>query len=179
VAIDYQNLSRVTLNYYLMDIELLFSRNPFVKQDASRFAHIRPNHSKVVELPGEKDRQVVDLPERFHNRNVLVEVRGSGLVRSQAYYSNSLAVQLIETYGQVRVTDATSRKPVPKVYVKVYARFRDGRVRFYRDGYTDLRGRFDYASLSTNDLENVEKFSLLVFSQKKGAVVKEAAPPKR
>jgi hypothetical protein len=46
-------------------------------------------------------------------------------------------------------------------------------------GYTDLRGRFDYASLSTNDLENVEKFSLLVYSQERGAVVKEAAPPKR
>ena len=179
VAIDYQNLDTATVNYYLMDIELLFSRNPFVKQDASRFAHIRPNHSVVVKLPGNKARHVVELPERFHNRNVLVEVRGSGLVRSQAYYSNSLAVQVIETYGQVRVTDTETRKPVPKVYVKVYGRYRDGRVRFYRDGYTDLRGRFDYASLSTNDLENVEKFSLLVFSGDKGAVVKEAAPPKR
>lgn len=179
VAIDYQNLTTATVNYYLMDIELLFSRNPFVKQDASRFAHIRPNHSVVVKLPGDKARHVVALPERFHNRNVLVEVRGSGLVRSQAYYSNSLAVQVIETYGQVRVTDTRTRKPVAKVYVKVYGRYRDGRVRFYRDGYTDLRGRFDYTSLSTNDLENVEKFSLLVFSQDKGAVVKEAAPPKR
>ena len=121
----------------------------------------------------------MDLPERFHNRNVLVEVRGSGLVRSQAYYSNSLAVQVIEPYGQVRATDAQTRKPVAKVYVKVYARQRDGRVRFYKDGYTDLRGRFDYTSLNTNDLENVEKFSLLVLSDGKGAVVKEAAPPKR
>ena len=179
VTIDFQNVKTVTVNYYLMDIELLFSRNPFVKQDASRFAHIRPNHSVAVPLPGDKARHVVELPERFHNRNVLVEVRGRGLVRSQAYYSNSLALQVVEPYGQVRVTDAASGKPVARVYVKVYARGKDGRVLFYKDGYTDLRGRFDYASLSTNDLENVEKFSLLVLSKNQGAVVKEAAPPKR
>jgi hypothetical protein len=179
VTIDYQNLKSITLNYYLMDIELLFSRNPFVKQDASRFAHIRPNQSVDVALPAGKDRHKVELPRRFHNRNVLVEVRGQGLVRSQAYYSNSLAVQVVEPYGQVRVTDATSRKPAARVYVKVYARGKDGRVSFYKDGYTDLRGRFDYASLSTNDLDNVARFSMLVLSSDQGAIVKEAAPPKR
>ena len=51
-----------------------------------------------------------------------------------------------------------------KVYVKVYARRPDGSVKFYKDGYTDLRGRFDYVSLSTNELEHVERFSLLVLS---------------
>ncbi len=179
VTIDFQNLEHVTLNYYLMDIELLFSRNPFVKQDASRFAHIKPNQSVDVALPKGKTRHTVLLPPRFHNRNVLVEVRGQGLVRSQAYYSNSLAVQVVEPYGQVRVTDATSRKPAPRVYVKVYAQAKNGKVTFYKDGYTDLRGRFDYASLSTNDLDNVQKFSLLILSQNQGAIVKEATPPKR
>ena len=55
----------------------------------------------------------------------------------------------------------------------------DGKVKFYKDGYTDLRGRFDYTSLSTNELDFVKKFSLLVLSEKFGAVVQEAAPPKR
>jgi hypothetical protein len=68
---------------------------------------------------------------------------------------------------------------VPKTYVKVYARMADGRVRFYRDGYTDLRGRFDYSSLSTNDLDHVERFALLVLSDEHGAIVREAGPPKR
>ena len=110
--------------------------------------------------------------------NVLVELRGGGLVKSQAYYSNSLAVQVIQAYGQVRVTDTGTGKPLPKIYVKVYARTRNGQVQFYKDGYTDLRGRFAYARLNTNDLENVTKFSLLVLSDAQGAVVKEAAPPK-
>jgi hypothetical protein len=55
----------------------------------------------------------------------------------------------------------------------------DGSVQFYKDGYTDLRGRFDFSSLSTNELDNVEKFALLIMSDEHGAVVREAAPPKQ
>ena len=51
--------------------------------------------------------------------------------------------------------------------------------KFYKDGYTDLRGRFDYTSLSTNELDFVKKFSLLVLSEEHGAVVREASPPQR
>ena len=63
--------------------------------------------------------------------------------------------------------------------MKVYARMKDGRVRFYKDGYTDLRGRFDYTSLNTNELDFASRFSILVMSETDGAVVREAAPPKR
>ena len=41
--------------------------------------------------------------------------------------------------------------PLPRAYVKVYAKYPDGSIRFYKDGYTDSRGRFDYASLSAAD----------------------------
>ena len=37
-----------------------------------------------------------------------------------------------------------------KDYVKVYGRAQDGSVKFFKDGYTDLRGKFDYVSLNTN-----------------------------
>ena len=30
--------------------------------------------------------------------------------------------------------------------MKVYAELEDGPIRFHKDGYTDLRGRFDYVS---------------------------------
>ena len=65
------------------------------------------------------------------------------------------------------------------VYVKVYARMNDGEIRFYKDGYTDLRGRFDYTSLNTNELDSVARFALLILSENDGAVVREADPPKR
>jgi hypothetical protein len=179
VEVNYQNLKQVSVNYYLMDIELLFSRNPFVQQFSGQFSHIRPNLTQTVDLPPDAKQHRFALPETLHNSNVLVEIRGAGLVRSQAYYANSLAVQVIENYGQVRVADSATGQPLPKVYVKVYARMNDGRTRFYKDGYTDLRGRFDYASLSTNELDFVDRFALLVLSEQNGAVVREAAPPKR
>ena len=54
-----------------------------------------------------------------------------------------------------------------------------GEVRFYKDGYTDLRGWFDYVSLSTDELDATEKFAILVASDEYGADIREAAPPKR
>ena len=66
-----------------------------------------------------------------------------------------------------------------KSYVKVYARHQGGEVRFFKDGYTDLRGQFDYATLSTNDLETAERFAILVIHPELGALVREAAPPAR
>jgi hypothetical protein len=88
-------------------------------------------------------------------------------------------VQVIENYGQIRVTRDHQTQPVPQVYVKVYAQMQDGSIQFYKDGYTDLRGRFDYTSLNTNELDHVSKFSVLILSDTYGAIVREAAPPKR
>ena len=52
-------------------------------------------------------------------------------------------------------------------------------MKFFKDGYTDLRGRFDYASLNTNELDNGERLAVLLLSPELGAVVREVAPPKR
>jgi hypothetical protein len=179
VTLHYQNLNAVTINYYLMDIELLFSRNPFVQHYAGQFAYIRPNETRRLALPDGKDFLVFDLPAEFRNKNVMIEIRGKGVQKSQAYYAHSLKLQMVATYGRIHVADAKTGRPLPKVYVKVYARIKGGRVRFYKDGYTDLRGRFDYTSLNTNELDRVEKFSLLIMSETHGAVIREAEPPKQ
>ena len=87
-------------------------------------------------------------------------------------------VQLSEGHGQLRVA-RQGGGPVPRAYVKVYARLQGGAVELYRDGYTDLRGRFDYASTSSDMLDRVERFAILVMSPQDGALVREAAPPVR
>ncbi|RCK81145.1 MAG: hypothetical protein OZSIB_2522 [Candidatus Ozemobacter sibiricus] len=179
ITIRYQNLTACTIRFYQMDLELLFSRNPFVKEVGSQFAIIHPNATLSVPLPAGSSSVVIDLPEGLRDSNMMIEVSAGPLVRSQAYYPHSLAVQTIETYGQVRVTHATTGEPLPKVYVKVYARLKDGQIVFYKDGYTDLRGKFDYASLSTNQLDQTERFALLIMSDKHGSLVREAAPPPR
>jgi len=132
-----------------------------------------------VNLPEKGTTHTVGIPPELANKNVLVEVVGAGETKTQAFYSHSLKVQVIENYGQVKVTHQEPDQPAPKVYVKVYAQMADGQVKFYKDGYTDLRGRFDYASLNTNDLDVATKFSILILSDEYGALVREASPPKR
>ncbi len=180
VTVKYQNLASAQVNYYLMDVELLFSRNPFVQQYGNQFAFIRPNETAVLkDLPKDKSVLTFDLPAKFTNSNVMVEVVAGGQTKAQAYFANSLAVQVIENYGQVKVSHEKTGAAMAKVYVKTYARMKDGSVKFYKDGYTDVRGRFEYTSLNTDELDQVDRFSLLILSETDGAVVREAAPPKR
>jgi hypothetical protein len=84
VRIEYQHLKRVTVNYYLMDIELLFSRNPFVQGHSNQFSQILPNLTDTIPLPADNRSVEVPLPEELQNRNVLVEVLGAGQSQSQA-----------------------------------------------------------------------------------------------
>ena len=179
VHLQYRNLKTVEVHYYPMDIELLFSRSPFVQGDSRQFSQIIPNRTQVVELPAGGSEFEFALPAELTASNVLIEILGAGVTHSQVYYSNALKVDLVENYGQLNVSGGDPAHPLPKVYVKAYARMKNGEIRFYKDGYTDLRGRFDYASLSTNELDFVDRFSLLILSDEHGAVVREAQPPKR
>jgi hypothetical protein len=179
VTIRFQNLARARVNYYKMDIELLFSRQPFVQEQSDRFGFIMPNRSDEVSLAKKDGVHAFELPAEFHGANVVVEIVAGGRRVSKPCFAHELAVQVVESYGQVQVAHRATRKPLGKAYVKAYARMQDGNVRFYKDGYTDLRGRFDYSSLSTSDLDGVDRFALLVLSDDHGAVIQEAAPPKR
>ena len=179
VTVSFQNLSAVRVNYYRMDIELLFSRQPFVQQQSAQFGFIRPNRSEEVALPAGRTTFSFDLPAEFHGANVIVELTAGARRKSQAYYAHDLLVQVVENYGQVRVTRQGTGEPLPKTYVKVYARMKGGEVKFYKDGYTDLRGKFDYTSLNTNELDYVDRFSLLILHHERGAVIREAEAPRR
>lgn len=179
--INSQNLSKVDVNYYEMDIELLFSRSPFAQDELDGFSMIRPNFAQSLALATDgmgKSRQEFDLPESMKNKNILVEIVAGDQTKSQPYFAHSLNLQLLEKYGQIYVTEEDSGKPIPKVYVKVYARMMDGMVRFHKDGYTDLRGRFDYVSQSNRSIDGIQKFSILVLSDQHGAVIRQSDPPK-
>ena len=179
IRIQHVHLDQVRIRYYLMDIELLFSRHPFVQQHDRQFAYVDANFEEIVELESKNGQTLLDLPADLANQNVLVEVNAGGQRRARPFYSNAMTVQTIETYGQLKVTHAPTQRPLSTVYCKVYAKLRDGRTVFYKDGYTDLRGRFDYASLSTNTLDSAERFAVLVMSEEFGASVREVAPPKQ
>jgi hypothetical protein len=177
-TLDFQNISEVTINYYEMDLEFLFSTNPFVSSGTSRFAIIQPNKAILMKLQGKKGAKVFQLPAEYQASNVIVEVIGGGKKASAAVYANELKTTLSDSMGLLSVRHKKTGKPLPKVYVKVYADTAQG-VKFFKDGYTDLRGKFDYASVSSTGIGEVRKFSVLVMSEEQGATVLEASVPQR
>ena len=85
-------------------------------------------------------------------------------------------MQLSPSDGTLRVRDAKGR-PLPAAYVKVYARpAGGGNPVFHKDGYTDPRGVFDYANVSSSG-SAVETFALLVLHDTEGARTLEASAP--
>lgn len=177
--LSFRNLDEVTVNYYEMDLEFLFSRQPFVSGGSGQFSLVQPNATETKELPEGGGALRFALPERFADRNVLVEVVAAGRTSSAAVYSNRLDLQVADRFGRIEVRHDETGAPLPRTYVKVYAREKGGGVTFFKDGYTDLRGRFDYASLSTDELDRIDRLSVLVMSEENGAVVKEVDPPQR
>ncbi|HMG20724.1 MAG TPA: hypothetical protein VK607_05380, partial [Kofleriaceae bacterium] len=177
VIVRSQHVAALELRLFEMDIELLFSRQPFVHSDVSRFSYIEPGHREAIANPAAEHR--VAWPAALRGKNVVVEAVGAGLRKAVVHYANDLVTSLSHQYGQVRVQRASDRGGLAATYVKVYARRRGGQVAFYKDGYTDLRGWFDYASLSTTEVDSVERFALLVCSDHAGAAILEASPPAR
>ncbi|MFY9341935.1 MAG: hypothetical protein WAT39_05575 [Planctomycetota bacterium] len=176
VNIAHRNLAQCEVRYYELDVEFAFSAQPFAGKDGASAAFVRPNLQETRDL-GTGATTSFPLPAQFWQKNVLVEVRGAGLVRSQQYFANALAVRFLESWGQVAVTAPDTQAPLPKTYVKVFAKLPDGTVRFHKDGYTDLRGRFDYASLSDDPNAGASRYAVLVLDEQRGAVIREVAPP--
>ena len=85
------------VNYYKMDIELMFSQNPFLGRFGGQFSSIRPNDTTVIKLDTTKTSTTFDLPPAFTNSNVMIEITSAGVTRSQAYYPNSLSLNFIDT----------------------------------------------------------------------------------
>ncbi|MEZ5303529.1 MAG: hypothetical protein R3F11_23240 [Verrucomicrobiales bacterium] len=178
VKLAYQNIAEVQVNYYEMDLEFLFSTNPFVSSEGGGFSFIRPNKVEKVQLAADGREHTFALPRDYQAKNVLVEVIGGGKKRSQAVYANELQTAVSENFGILTVRHAKDGRALPKVYVKVYALTGSG-PQFYKDGYTDLRGKFDYATVSNTDIADATKFSVLVMSDEHGATVLEAPVPAR
>lgn len=179
LLVRYANLKSCEIRFYPIDLEMLFTRSPFALADTNVVAGVKPLATLTVTFDATKNQIEVALPAEFAARHVIVKAEAAGINRSGIRYASSLVSQLIERYGQVQVTAKADGKPLPKVYVKVFAQMQSGETVFYRDGYTDLRGRFDYASSSTLDIAQVKQFAILVISEDAGARVLTAAPPAR
>ena len=180
VELVHANLKQCTMGIYVMNLEFLFSKNPFIENDHGHFLHIQPNYSAAVVL-GKDGKTAVTIPAKYKNKNLLIEFSGGGKRAVQSRVTSGLVTYIEQNRGQLKVVDAKG-KPVAAAYVKVYAYTTDGKVKFYKDGYTDLRGRISYASLNSsgdgrNPISKVNKFAILVATTDRGSVIKETGSP--
>mmetsp|Transcript_36670 Transcript_36670/g.50458 ORF Transcript_36670/g.50458 Transcript_36670/m.50458 type:complete len:789 (+) Transcript_36670:321-2687(+) len=175
----------IEVNYYVMDIELLFSTAPFsaTSENTSKFSYVLPTYSEKISLDqiqkGEEKFTYEHLiPKKFQGSNLMVEVRANDIRKSAAYFANKMRVDVVENFGQLQVLTAETNRPIPCAYVKVYSRTNpSAKGSFYKDGYTDVRGIFDYVSLTNEKLSSVSRFAILVISEENGALIAEASPP--
>ena len=179
LRIDHRMTKQADLHFYGVDLELLFSKAPFVRSDLQRMAMVEPTRTETLKFDSVSGVSQLELDEGQQRQTLLIEAV-SGASRSTAlYYGGDLTTYISQGFGQLQTTDSESHLPIASTYVKVYAKYPNGQVKFYKDGYTDARGRFDYASVSAADAQGASRFAILVLDEEKGATLHDVAAPSR
>ncbi len=179
LRIVHQRLTGCVLRFHPIDLELSYSRAPFAAVGSGApSSPVAPAAELDVPLSGDAT-TVVEIPAAWRGRAVQVEAVAPGCRAQLLLMASRCALRLASASGELTVVDSASGKPLPAVYVKVYA-LHAGKPQFHKDGYTDLRGRFDYATLTAaHALDGVTRFAILVTSSEAGSVVREVEPPQR
>jgi len=87
---------------------------------------------------------------------VVIEVVSMNGVSQILFYSpNKMTYKINEEFGEIKVCSSQNGKPLPGVYIKAIALNLQNKTEFYKDGYTDINGVFDYLSLSTDQSKSV------------------------
>ena len=173
VALATRNLSACVLKAYPIDVEIAFSKDPFSLRSGGHdvMRCLKPAWRREVALTGDETR--VELPAELTARNlVLVAEDAEGRAEARLEITPcAFVVQVVRECRQLRVKGKDG-KPLVGAYVKVYAKDAAGHeVQFHKDGYTDLRGAFDYASISTDSSFKPAEYAILVLPDGLGASV--------
>ncbi|KAF9960854.1 hypothetical protein BGZ72_005690 [Mortierella alpina] len=228
VAIRHRGVREVTVEYYSIDAETMFSASPLTFSDqgesessssggsgfdgtgsnsddsSNSYRLVKPNgldtHIVKCAVRNEGILMIPILPQ-YLNTNVMISVTTVPPAATRtwkAYYSQTILLQCLEQTGTVKVISKSDGRPIRGGYVKVYAEMKPGSGAttsvFWKDGYTDLVGRFAYAQVSTaagaavagsssseastkSALENVKRFAVFVDGGREGCVVKTLPVP--
>ena len=174
VAITARNLASCTLKAYPVDVEIRFSKSPFgeASSSAGAITGMKPAWTEEVSLDPDGETKV-SLPRELRRANFVLTATGAGGRAEERIEitPGSPDVQVLRECRQLRLRDAAGR-PDAGAYVKVYARdASNGETRFLKDGYTDMRGAFDYASVSTDSPFRPREYAVFVQSAKSGVAV--------
>ncbi|KAG0370933.1 hypothetical protein BC939DRAFT_527666 [Gamsiella multidivaricata] len=214
MMVRHRGVREVTVEYYLIDAETMFSASPLTFSDlgesessggsrdddrdtSNSYRLMKPNgidtHS-VKRAVANDGILIIPILSQYQNTNVMISVSTSppAVTRSwKAYYSQTIMMQCMEKNGTMKVISKADGRPIRGAYVKVYAEMKEGSgvTIFWKDGYTDLVGRFGYAQVSTatvssssrgasdGGLGSVKRFAVFVDGGREGCVVKTLPVP--
>lgn len=160
LSIESVNVKQVKIKYYLIDAEVLFSRSPFLSDETESFSYVMPFVQTSKDLVPEDISETqlnqfvtnqVELPEKLQGKNVncVIEIAGPGQPKFKTFFKNQLKVNTIASFGELKVLNSMTGKALPRVYVKVFSMSKSThKPKFFRDGYTDICGKFEYAQTS-------------------------------
>jgi hypothetical protein len=188
LKVETVNIRELTVKYYNINAELMFTRAPFIKDNTEAFTYVMPFFTERKQMvPSDADDSQMNaivtaeipMPPKLKNLNLVIEINGGEKQQFKTFYSNQLKITTLESYGELKVAHAVTGKALPKVYVKVFGLHKStNKEFFFRDGYTDIRGKIEYAQTSGDKLRNVKKFAILVVSDEFGSKILECDPPK-
>ncbi|KAA6362890.1 MAG: hypothetical protein EZS28_041584, partial [Streblomastix strix] len=185
--------SLITLRFHFVDIEVLFSTNPFVHDTTSaHFSVLKPNFEMKIALNKTNEgiiteETIIEIPSSVKRKNSFVEAEYCGIRRTSSLFVSNMDINIQERTGRIVVIHSTNKHPLPQVYIKVYKRVGNSVIsevkgQFVKDGFTDLRGCFDYASVSQEQDDqpkngSKDKYSILILSSKYGSEIREIDAP--
>jgi hypothetical protein len=164
------------VRWHRLDVEPLFSRSPFKTAAAMQVTQVRAEVEQIVTV-NDAGFVMVEVPAQLRKQALAVEIVAGGQRQVLNQFAEALEIRLSPGNGQLQVIDPSTDKPLPTTYVKVYCLDMNDTISFYKDGYTDLRGRFDYASLGTQAFLQMKKFALYISHETAGSTVREVLAP--
>lgn len=169
IRIAHRGADEADLRIFGVDLEMLFTKDPFLTGDSGGPPAIRPNRILTVPLAKDGTETTIELPPDLPPGNLLIDARAGGAKQLKVLDSAALDVRRFAADRTLQVLDSASHHPLPKTYVKVYVRTASGDIVFHKDGYTDLRGKFDYLTHTATDPSTINQIAILVSHPEKGA----------
>lgn len=176
ITIESSNIEQFVIKYYLIDAEILFSRSPFVQNEAETFSYVKP-FTELSVAASSGGNTVISLPESLNHKNVIIEIQSNEIQKFLQHYSCDLKVQIQEQIGEMRVFQSSTKKALSSVYVKVFVQTATESSIFFKDGFTDIRGKFEYAKASSSSsmkTSTFKKFAIFASHEAFGSIIKVA-----
>jgi hypothetical protein len=180
INIQYRNQGELRFEFYKIDLEILFTQDPFETKLDSSLTNVIPFLIETMKFEKKStlEHSVFEIPKNLQNNNLLIKVIDSSRKNSILKFTPfNLQASVNQDYGIIKLLNPESGRPMPKIYIKCFAKMNNGQIRFFKDGYTDLRGSFDFASMNTSGSTNAKQFRILVLSKEFGASIFDSTPP--